>query len=182
MKKYAFLVAAWMLSACQTAPSQPFYVNDYAHEKKIPLNVSAVTVQSEVLSYHKLPHIENKMPITPAEAIEKWADNRFKAINPASPVTASVIIKNAYMTQTEKPGKNWYTLDNVSYKLTYDVDMVFTRGNTVLNTQTVSGWEHSAIPQKSSLADKEKEWEKMMNAMVKKVNNQLVSTLPMMVR
>lgn len=178
MKKYAFLLASFLLAACQTNPSTPFSVNDYAHVKKMSLNVNTLEITSHISTYHKLPHIEDKMPLIPAEALEKWAKNRFSAANPASPYTATVIIKEAYMTQTDKPGKNWYTLDNVSYKLTYNVELIFSRMGTPVNTQTVSGWEHSALPQKSALADKEKEWEKMMNAMVRKVNDQLVSTVP----
>ena len=48
----------------------------------------------------------------------------------------------------------------------------------VVNAQSVTGWEQQSLPKKSSLSAKEDAWEKMLNNMVKKVNNQITSQIP----
>lgn len=166
------------LNACQAPALKRFSVYTYAEEKPIVLNVSDVVLQSEIQRYDRLPHIEEKLPISPEDALKEWADNRFYAADKLSSAQAVITIKQAYMTQKEEKGPNWYTFDNDAYRLTYEVQMAFVDNGKVLYQHSVNGWESSSLPQRSSLSDKEAAWQKMLNAMVRKVNQQLTESVP----
>ena len=164
--------------ACQVLPLTPFHVDTYADKDPVLLNVSMVDVISHVQTYNHLPHIENKLPITPNDVLQDWAHNRLRATNTLTPTVAELTVKKAYMTQTDTPSNKWYVFDNVTYRLDFDVMLQFKQNGHILYTQTATGWEEYAIPQKSSLYTKENTWEKMMNAMVEKVNNKIIPEIP----
>lgn len=178
MKKGFFVVVLLFLTACAATPLHQFHVNTYEGAPQIPLMVGDIQVQSAVLHYDKLPHMEYKLPVTPESVLKQWASHRFEAISMSSPITAEIIIKQAYMTMSDQKNPSWYKFDNVSYRLTYQVDMLFKKGGQILNEQTVKGWEEASIPQKSSLAEKEKTWESMLNAMVRKVDTKISADIP----
>lgn len=168
----------FLLAACQAPSLNRFSVYTYAEERAIDLAVADVTVNSEIMQYDRLPHIEKKLPISPEEALQEWANNRFHAADKTSLDTAVITIKEAYMTQKEKASANWYTFNNDSYKLSYEVLIEFVRDDKSLYQHTVQGWESSSLPQRSSLAEKEEVWQKMLNAMVRKVNQQITQSIP----
>lgn len=179
MKKIlGFIGGCLILAGCSATPLHQFKVMDYAGEPKINLAVSEIEVESKAPHYDKMPHIEYKMPVSPEAALIRWANNRFNGISMSSPVVLKVIIREASMTQMNKPNESWYTLDNVSYRLKYSVSFVYMKNGQVLNEQTINGWEQSDIPQKSTLSEKEKTWQKMLNAMIEKVNDKVERDIP----
>lgn len=178
MKKAVLWIGCLMLSGCMTVIPNPFAVEDFSNAEPIALNVSDIDISSDVLTFHRLPHIENKMPVPPSDALTNWAKNRFVAADESSDITVDFTVRQAYMLQTDKPSDKWYMLDNVSYRLEYTADFVFKRNNMVVNAQSVTGWEQQSLPKKSSLSAKEDAWEIMLNNMVKKVNNQITSQIP----
>lgn len=167
-----------LLSGCTALPLTTFNVDTYANQNPVYLNVSVVDTKSDVLTYNKLPHIEKDLPITPNDVLLDWAHNRLKATNEASPVSAEFTVLKAYMTQTETPTPKWYVFDNMTYRLDYDVMLQFKQNDKILHTQTATGWEEYAIPQKSALFTKERTWETMMNTMVQKINDKILPKIP----
>lgn len=179
MKKFLGLMGIFLfLAGCSATPLHQFFVSDYSGEPKIHLAVSDVIVQSNAPRFDKLPHIEYKMPISPEQALTKWANNRFNPVSMSSPITFKIVITEASMTQMDKPTTHWYTYDNVSYRLKYSITLLFMKNGAVVQEQKINGWEQSDIPQKSTLSDKEKTWEKMLNAMVEKVNDKVERDIP----
>lgn len=179
MKKLVGLAGVFMiLVGCTATPLHQFNVMDYAGERRINLAVSEIEVDSKAPHYDKMPHIEYKMPVSPEAALTRWAGNRFNGVSMSSPVVLKVIIREASMTQMDKPNDSWYTLDNISYRLKYSVSFVYMKNGQVLNEQTINGWEQSDIPQKSTLSEKEKTWQKMLNAMIEKVNDKVERDIP----
>lgn len=178
MRSFVIGIVCICLSACQALPLMPFKINTYTDSAPVLLNVSLMEVQSDTQTYNRLPHIEKQMPITPDDAVQDWAHNRLRATNPTSPITAEFQIKKAYMTQSDAPSGKWYILDNVAYRLDYDVVLYFKQNGQIIHSQTAGGWEEYAIPQKSSLISKENIWEKMMNNMIQKINDKIIPQIP----
>lgn len=168
----------FLLSGCEAPQLNPFSVHTYQEERPISLAVGDVQIVSEVKKFDRLPHLEDKMPITPEDALRQWGQNRLYGVNMSSPVDAVITIQKAYMTQSDEKNENWFVYDNVTYTLTYALVLQFKQGDRVLYTQDVDGWESSSLPRRSSLAEKEEAWQKMMNAMIKKVNNKIVNGIP----
>ena len=177
MKLYVLGITL-LLSACHASPLNTFNVDTFSNQNPVYLNVSLVDTKSDVLTYNRLPHIEKDLPITPNDVLLDWAHNRFRATNISSPIAAEFTVLKAYMTQTDTPTPKWYILDNTTYRLDYDVMLQFKQNDKILYTQTATGWEEYAIPQKSTLFTKESTWEKMMNNMIQKIDNKIVPQIP----
>lgn len=178
MKKLWILCAAFLLTACQAVELPDFMVHDFKNDSKINLKTANVSVISDVHYDLKAPFIEYKMPITPEQALKRWAQNRFVAVAPNAPVEAYIIIEKASMQEQEKPSDKWYMLDNVEYRLDFQVKIAFMLNQNTISERSVGGYEKRALPMKSSLADKEEVWSDMMNDMVQKVNKKLTNELP----
>ncbi len=178
MRYLLSIVLGLFLVGCQAPELHRFDVNTMAGETPIPLAVSAVKIVSEAPQFDRMPHIENTLPVTPEHALREWAENRFNAAALSAPTKAVITIQTAEMTQQEDKGANWYTLDNDAYKLSYRVHFAIQKRSETLYQYSVDGWESSSLPQRSSLADKEKTWLKMMNAMIRKVNQQITDSIP----
>lgn len=174
---YLFVIGL-CLAGCQAPSLNQFKVNTLTHEQPVPLNVSDILVVSTDMNFDRMPHIENTLPVTPEQALLQWANHRFQAVDETSPVHVVLTIKQADMTQTEEKSANWYTFDNITYRLSYQVEIVFMRQQDIVYQYAVDGWESSSLPQRSSIADKEETWMKMVNAMIRKVNQQIMQSIP----
>lgn len=171
------MLISFIIMGCEAPQIKPFTLDLCQNKPKVVLHVGDVTVHSDLTKYDRLPHIESKMPIPPEKALSDWAQNRFYAANMSSPVTAVVTIQEAYMIQTVEP-QNWYTLDNITYKLTYALSLDFKKEGQTVHHQDLKGWESVSIPKRSSLIEKEAAWQKMMNAMIQKIDHQIISGIP----
>ncbi len=178
MRYLLLLFIGLYLNACQAPLLNQFKVNTLTDEQPIILNASDIRVVSNDIYFDRKPHIEDTLPITPEQALLQWANHRFQAGNETSPTHVVLTIKQADMTHTEDKNSNWYTLDNDTYRLSYQVDIAFMQQDTILYQYAVDGWESSSLPQRSSIADKETAWMKMLNAMIRKVNQQIVQAIP----
>jgi len=178
MKKLWILCAVFLLTACQAVELSDFMVYDFKNDSKINLKTSNISVTSNVHYDLQEPFIEYKMPVTPEQALKHWAQNRFVAVSSDTPVETYIIIEKASMQEREKPSDKWYILDNVEYRLDFQLKIVFVLNQNTISERTVGGYEKRSLPMKSSLADKEEAWSDMMNDMVKKVNKKLTNDLP----
>lgn len=172
----AFLCSLFLF-ACTAPQFEPFVLNIPSSFQ--PLRISDVNVESHVKKFDLLPHIENKMPISPLKALTEWAEKVFIPTSKNISVKLVVVIEDAYMTQINDHSENWYKLDNVLYKLSYKIVLKFMTDQEVIYTQNIQGWESSSIPERSSLADKEATWKKMMNNMLYKVNQKALNDIPL---
>lgn len=171
-------VACLILNACTATPEQSFKVKDFTDEPQIDLAAGDINIQSVVVRNDRAPHMEYKMPMRPEEALYTWANNRYTALSMSSPTTAKIVIRDASMTEEMQPADNWYTYDNVKYRLAYDVAVQFEKNGVVVHAQEVAGWEEASIPQKSTINEKEKTWENMLNNMVTKVDAKVNADIP----
>lgn len=177
MKYFPFFLL-FLCCACVGPTFKSVQVNTYEEERKISVNVSTIDVISKVQWFDRLPHIENEMPITPENTLKKWLQNRFYAVNGYSDLKMLVFIEKAYLTQKDEKTPHWYMFDNVKYTLTYDLKFVFKKGDKVVYTHQIGGYETSSLPKRSSLSAKEAVFEKMLNAMVYKVDERIRQQLP----
>lgn len=180
--KYIYLTSFLFLAGCEAPQLVNFNVRTYKNDNPIVLNVGAIEVESEVEKFDRLPHVEEKMPMTPEDALYEWAGHHFRAGKPESDKVFMIKIKEAYMTQTDDPSNNWYTFDNVAYKLSYSVDLTFISQGDVIYSHDMTGWESASLPKRASMLDKEATWLKMMNAMTKKVNERAPQIIPQQFR
>jgi len=171
LKKIIFLWGILCLFGCALPVAQPFTIIDFREEEPIILPVAQVEVKDQTTRYTELPHLESRIPVTPAYALKTALENRFKG-SFENKGTATFIIKTADLTQKEDPSDHWYILNNVEYLLTYQIDVIYS-SPTGQKVQHLSGWEKQALPKRSSLRDKEAAWQKMINAMIQKTTDKI---------
>ena len=178
IKKYLCLLGLSILVACQAPQNAPFQVTDFRGEQPILLPVGQIKVDNQTIRYTELPHLETRIPVTPVFALTEALKNRFTPEYPDTDINVTFIIHEADLTQKAKETDHWYILDNVEYLLTYRVDVVYEKAGLILEKQQFSGWEKQALPQKSSLSQKERVWEKMINAMIQKSADKIEADRP----
>ncbi len=179
MKYFAFFVLGFCLLGCTAPKLHQFSVDTFQNQTPVQMKVKEIVISNQVAQFDKLPHIENEMPITPKNVLEDWAKNRFYPVNSSKKADVmQVVIEKAYMTKKDEKSENWYTFDNEKYHLSYAVRVDFLLNKDVVYTLDVGGFESSSLPKRSSLSDKEKTFEKMMNQMVQKVNHQILLQMP----
>lgn len=178
MKKLWVLLSVLLLSACQAVELPDFKLSALEVESQTNLKTSKVTVLSNIHYDVKAPFIEYKMLITPEQALKQWAQNKFVAVKPDSPVETYIIIEKASMSETQSISEKWYVLDNVKYRLDFQIAIRFMMGQKLLSERTIGGYESRSLPIKSSLADKEEAWADMMNEMIEKLDNKIKTDLP----
>ena len=174
----SFLFGLILLSGCQAPQYTPFEVTTYQNERPLSLPVGEIKVENQTTRYTELPHLETRIPVTPVSALSNAIKNRFSAGNPNSDTGVTFIIREADLIQKTKESDHWYILNNMEYLLSYTVDVIYTRGAQVLEQQQFSGWEKQALPQKSSLSQKENAWQKMINAMIQKATQKIDADKP----
>ena len=168
----------FFLGSCQAPELNVFSLNTYQDDAPLGIKTYRIMIVSEVERFDNLPHIEHRIPVSPEEALRKWAENRFYASQSDNIDEMRIVVEKAYLTEAEDKSDKWYTFDNVLYKLTYDLRIDFIKNGKNLYTQSVGGFESTSLPARSSLSDKEGAFEKMMNQMIKKVNNQILLQMP----
>ena len=177
IKKIIFLLGFLYLSGCALPSVEPFHPIDFKDEKPIVFPVGQIRTEDQTTRYTELPHLETRIPVTPAYALKTALENRFTGVSENND-TLDFVIKTADLTQKDQPSDHWYILNNIEYLLTYQVDIVYTRNSTKQQVQHLSGWEKQAIPKRSSLRDKEAAWQKMINAMIQKTTDKILADAP----
>ena len=178
IRTFICLLGLIFLVACQAPQYAPFEVITYQNERPLLLPVGEIKIENQTTRYTELPHLETRIPVAPVSALSEALKNRFAAGNPNSDTVASIVIREADLIQKAKESDRWYILDNVEYLLSYTVDVIYARGSQVLEHQQFSGWEKQALPQKSSLSQKENAWQKMINAMIQKATQKIDADKP----
>lgn len=179
MKKLFCFWTCLFLSACLNAPKDVFTENlNYGED--VQVNVRSV----EVVNYQKANDskhfIEHKWPQTPETIIRAWATKKIKT-NPKAEKNLVVAIHQAEVMREKIPAETWYQNNEVKDTLLYQIELLIQKNQETLTEHFVKGQIFAQMPEKSSLATKEKEWVKMANQMlesfvdkgIKQINDQI---------
>ena len=159
MKKVFLLLL--LLSGCMNAPQNVFQTNTYT---EIPLNVSEVETVSMVSAFDELPHIEQKMSLSPEEAIIQWSQKYL--LHKGDKKKMVILIRKAEMLLEEEKNSSWFKANEETYTLNYQVEIRLQEDKRVIKKSTVEGKGFITLGQKSSLAKKEKGWNWLIQKMI----------------
>ncbi len=93
------LAVATGLGSCATPPPPQFPELTFTHLPQITLGVERIEVVDNFTPPSDSKHVENRMPVSPEQALKNWARDRLKA-NGVSGV-AKFIITNASVVETD---------------------------------------------------------------------------------
>ena len=172
MKKIVCLML--FLIVYMTAPHSAFQVDP--DTEVYPVQVNAVETVPMATHFDMLPHIENKMPISPEEAIQEWVKNHL------SPTQTGrkklwIIIEQAEMLKTDIPGGHFFQLDEESYTLNYRLSVQVRQDDRIIRNLPVEGKGFITLKKRASLANKEKGWAWLIQKMLTHLKTKMKTDL-----
>ena len=181
---------AAVLSACATDTPIPGPVPEvgFQHLTPILLKVARVEVQSAYQSPMKAPHAEHRFPTSPAQAMTNWANRRLKAVGGSNSGVATFVIEDAAVVETQldktKGFKGMFTYEpSERYDATAVVRLTINNSqNDAHGEIKVSASRSVEVRENATLAEREKAWFEMTEALMADFNaqmeNQIQAHLP----
>jgi hypothetical protein len=110
----ALLLAMVALTACSSTPVAPRYPElTYGHYGVIGLDVASIEFVSLYQPPKQPPHVEHLSPANPVVALERWSNDRLRAVGRDG--FARVVVSNASIVETPLKTKSgvrgWFTTD-----------------------------------------------------------------------
>ncbi|MCM1323675.1 MAG: hypothetical protein NC218_05900 [Acetobacter sp.] len=134
----------------------------------IELNVEKVDIISEFIPSFTRPNVEHLFPVSIEKAAKLWAEDRLKADGFSSNRIAEYIIKDASVTEEIEKSEELLQKDRLKYRANLSVVLKITdKANLAAAETTINAWRELRIPVDTSIAEKEKYW----NDMVQKLFN-----------
>ena len=173
------------LAGCATdAPlAGPVPEVGFQHLAPIGLKVSHVEVQSVYQSPMKAPNAEHRFPTSPVQAMTNWANRRLHAVGEADSGVATFVIENAAVIET-KLDKTKGLKGLFTYEPSERYDAVAVARLTVKDSQDgahgeikVSASRSVEVRENATLAEREKAWFEMIEALMADFNAQVESQI-----
>ena len=161
MKK--LFVLFFFLSACMASPQKAFQVNSEGEVYLIKAN--EVKTISMTKHFDVLPHIENKIPTSPEEAISEWVEKRLN-VSQTGTKKVWIVVYCAEMLQTDLPSDSMFKFDEVNYTLNYKLEIQVRENNQIVKKVPFSGKGFVVMDKKASLSKKEKGWAELIQKML----------------
>ncbi len=134
----------------------------------IELNVEKINIVSEFIPSFTRPNVEHLFPVSIEKAAKLWAEDRLKADGFSSNRIAEYIIKDASVTEEIEKSEELLQKDRLKYRANLSVVLKITdKANLAAAETTINAWRELRIPVDTSIAEKERYW----NDMVQKLFN-----------
>lgn len=137
----------------------------------IELKVKQIDVVSEFTPSFTRPNVEHLFPISIEKTAKVWARDRLKAVDFSSGRIATVIIKDASVTEEIEKAQEVFTKDRIKYRANLDVVVRISDTNSLAKAETeVVAWRELIIPVDTDIAEKEKYWNSMVTKLFDEFN------------
>ena len=93
----------------------------FSNEEAIPLKVKQVDVVSEFTPSFTRPNVEHLFPISIEKTAKNWGKDRLKAVDFGSTKVATVIIKDASVTEEIEKSTEVFQKDRIKYRANLNV-------------------------------------------------------------
>lgn len=134
----------------------------------IELNVEKINIISEFIPSFTRPNVEHLFPVSIEKAARLWAEDRLKADGFSSNRIAEYVIKDASVTEEIEKSEELLQKDRLKYRANLSVVLKITdKANLAAAETTINAWRELRIPVDTSIAEKERYW----NDMVQKLFN-----------
>jgi len=163
------------LAACETTPAPRAFADlRYGHLPPIQLNAARVTVVPQYKSNTVKPHVEAEFPVEPAMVAAQWARDRLRATGSGNSVRA-MIINGAVVEVPLKRSTGIIGVFTNDQSERYDatlevkIQMLAPDGREMASVASRASRSRS-VPENISLAEREKIWFALTEAMMNDLN------------
>jgi hypothetical protein len=172
------LLAVLALNGCKATPPAPKYPElTYGHYGVIGLDVASIEFVSTYIPPQKPPHVEHLSPASPILAMERWTNDRLRAMGREG--VARVVVTNASIIETplRVTGgvRGWFTTDQAArYDATIEVEVQIRDAGGVQRAFTRAKAERSkSVPENASIVDRERVLFDLVEATTTDINTEL---------
>ena len=160
-------------SSTKDVDAVPLRYNEPRFQGRAPieLNVEKVDVISEFIPSFTRPNVEHLFPVSIEKTAKIWAEDRLKADGFSSNRIAEYIIKDASVTEEIEKAQEFLQKDRYKYRANLSVVLKITdKSNMAVAETTIDAWRELKMPIDTSIADKEKLWNDMVNKLFEDFN------------
>lgn len=172
------LLAILALNGCRSTPPAPKYPDlTYGHYGVIGLDVASIEFVSTFIPPQKPPHVEHLSPASPILAMERWTNDRLRAMGREG--VARVVVTNASIIETplQVTGgvRGWFTTEQAArYDATIEVEIQIRDAGGVQRAFTRAKAERSkSVPENASIVDRERVLFDLVEATTTDINTEL---------
>jgi len=178
------VAAALLLAACASAPPPTNFPKlTYAHLGTFALDVSKIEIVDGFQPTLAPSNVEHMMPVPPAAAARQWAQDRLQSVG-SSGRRAVFTIDNGAVTSTplkRQSGIRGVLTNDQSER--YDATLAVRLEIFDLNSRRLGEVEAQAqrsrtVPENITLADRDKVWFSMTEALANDLNSEMERTIP----
>lgn len=177
----ALLMVMTGLASCTTPPPPQFPELTFTHLPQIALGVARIEIVDNFTPPSDPKHVENRMPVTPEQALRNWARDRLQA-NGVSGV-AKFIINNAAVTETPlvlKKGLSGVFTTEQSHRYDAGVDVEVRLEGVPRVTQAFAKAavnRSQTIPEDASINVREETWFNLTEQVMKDFDPQMSASI-----
>lgn len=143
----------------------------FSSSAPIDLKVKQIDIISEFTPSFTRPNVEHLFPISIEKTAKVWAKDRLKAVDFGSDRIATVIIKDASVTEELEKSDQLLQKDRIKYRATLNVIVRITDTQSMSKAETeVVAWRELIIPADTDIAEKEKYWNGMVTKLFDEFN------------
>lgn len=143
----------------------------FTNAAPIELKVKQIDIDSQFTPSFTRPNVEHLFPISIEKTAKVWARERLKAVDYGSDRVATVIIKDASVTEQLEKSSEIFQKDRIKYRanLTVVIRITDTKSQSKAETEVVA-WRELVIPADTDIAEKEKYWNNMVTKLFDEFN------------
>ncbi len=98
---FAIMMIGVLVSACQTPGAKPSFADiTFSHLQPLNINVAKVEVENAYKASGDGKHVEDRFPVSPATAMERWIVDRIKPVGGAGSGVLRLVITDAGVLET----------------------------------------------------------------------------------
>lgn len=168
-------LAVAILASCETTlPLNEFPELQYNHLAPIRLDAVRIELVEQYKSIGARPYVEHEFPHRPATIAARWATDRLKAVGTANVVRVTILKGSVVEVPLARTTgvKGVFTIDqSEQYDGTLSVRIeIIGPGKRQLAYVTSQATVSRSVPEDITLADREKVWFRMTEAMMNDLN------------
>lgn len=173
---FPVMMVITLLTACSAFKPVDEEVETYRElrfstSEPILLKVKQIDIVSEFTPSFSRPNVEHLFPISIEKTAKVWAKDRLKAVDFGSDRIATVIIKDASVTEEVEKSQEVFTKDRIKYRANLDVIIRISDTKSLAKAETeVVAWRELIIPADTDIAEKEKYWNGMVTKLFDEFN------------
>ena len=168
--------------ACETpVATQKLPKITFVHLQPLNVDVASIEIVNQFSSLMKAPHIEHKLPTSPAKALIQWVKDRLKATGKFG--NLRVFIEDASATETQldldKSLKGQFTKQQSHlYKFSLRATALLTDASGIhLGSAKATATHSATIREDISLNERQRAWFELMDRLINDFNHQMEASL-----